>query len=94
MEQVYFFSTYHFGQRYLLPLWKRTCFFGANFKVIIYNQQGNLASELTIGNYVDPNYNVIWNASSFSDGVYFYEVHTNGLEIGKGTIIKNVNSGK
>lgn len=68
--------------------------FGANFKVIIYNRLGNLVAELTNGDYVDLNYNVIWNASSFSDGVYFYEVLTNGLKIGKGTIIKNVNSGK
>lgn len=68
--------------------------YGANFIVVVYDQSGNLVSELTIGDYVDPNYNVIWNASSFGDGVYFYKVLTNGLQIGKGTIIKNVNSGK
>jgi len=68
--------------------------YGANFKVIIYSQLGNLVSELTSGDFVDNKFNVVWNANSFKDDVYFYKLLTNGLEVGKGTIIKNANSGK
>ena len=68
--------------------------YGADFKIAIYGQLGNLVSELTVGDYMDNTYNVVWNANSFNDGIYFYRLITNGLEVGKGTIIKNVHSGK
>ena len=66
---------------------------GTNFNISIFHQSGTLVAELTNGAYENDGYTVVWNASAFIDGVYFYKLYSNGLEVGRGTILKSMNSG-
>ncbi len=67
--------------------------YGTNFNICIFHQSGYLAAELTNGVYENNGYTVVWNASAFIDGIYFYKLLSNGLEVGKGTILKSAHSG-
>lgn len=62
--------------------------YSAIFSIEIYNYTGYVVTKLTSGYYEDDVYKMIWDASTFENGVYFFRAKSNGLVVDKGTIIK------
>jgi photosystem II stability/assembly factor-like uncharacterized protein len=52
----------------------------SNVKLIVYNSLGQKVSELVNSVQASGNYQVTWNASDFSSGIYFYTLEVSDLQ--------------
>ena len=60
---------------------------GSNVKIIIYDVLGNEVTTLINSHFGQGNYQVEWNASAYSSGVYFYRIEAKNFNMVKKMIL-------
>lgn len=56
---------------------------GGEVVLAVYNDKGQLVAQLDQGLKTSGSYAVLWNASNISQGVYYYSLKVNGMELVK-----------